>query len=71
MKGGQRSIEEGGEGWVTTELKVLLKCHRNIKQWKVKLVDDYILGFNNQYIDDIGKITLEIIVVYEGMRDMK
>ena len=71
MKGGQRSIEEGGEGLATTELKVLLKCHRNIKQWKVKLVDDYILGFNNQYIDDIGKITLEIIVVYEGMRDMK
>lgn len=32
MKGGQRSIEEGGEGLATTELKVLLKCHRNIKQ---------------------------------------
>ena len=71
MKRGQRSIEEGGEGWVTTELKVLLECHRNMKQWKVKLVDDYILGFNNQYIDDVGKIALEIIVVYEGMRDMK
>ena len=27
--------------------------------------------FNNQYIGDVGRIALEIIAVYEGMRDMK